>query len=153
MVARSRAFPPVIMGIFRESFLLRIGDDVLEIERGGGEENFRLARGDFGGSLYISLLFWLLARKSSSDLHLRGNLVLIGWLMYNCSIYLTISIIKRLGQTVKSNTLCWELLSSLLSLSGNLNTLWLLIFMCFWEKMLEGIIELLTVLQICLIQN
>jgi hypothetical protein len=38
-----------MMGIFRESFRRRLGDDVL-MDRGGGEENLRVARGDLGGS-------------------------------------------------------------------------------------------------------
>ena len=41
------------------------------MDRGGGEENLRVARGDLGGSPYRSLLFWPLANKSSS--------VLQGW--------------------------------------------------------------------------
>lgn len=55
--ARSSAFPPVMMGILRESFLLRLGDEDLVIDRGGGDENLRVALGDLGGSPYKSLLF------------------------------------------------------------------------------------------------
>lgn len=65
--ARSRALPPVMMGILRDSFRRRLGDDVL-MDKGGGEENLRVARGDLGGSPYRSLLFWPLANRSSSDL-------------------------------------------------------------------------------------
>lgn len=55
--ARSSAFPPVIMGILSESLRLRLGDEDLVMDRGGGEENLRVALGDLGGSPYRSLLF------------------------------------------------------------------------------------------------
>lgn len=57
-----------MMGMLRESFRRRPGDAVLVMDSGGGEENLRVARGDFGGSPYRSLLFWPLANRSSSDL-------------------------------------------------------------------------------------
>lgn len=57
-----------MMGMLRDSFLRRLGDEDLLMESGGGEENLRLARGDLGGSPYSSLLFWLFANKSSRDL-------------------------------------------------------------------------------------
>lgn len=57
-----------MMGMLRESFLRRLGDEDLVMERGGGEENLRLALGDLGGSPYSSLLFWLFANRSSRDL-------------------------------------------------------------------------------------
>lgn len=56
-----------MMGMLRDSFRRRLGDDVL-MDKGGGEENLRVARGDLGGSPYRSLLFWPLANRSSSDL-------------------------------------------------------------------------------------
>lgn len=58
-----------MMGMLSESLRRRLGEDDLVMERGGGEENLRLARGDVGGSPYRSLLFWLLAKKSSRELH------------------------------------------------------------------------------------
>lgn len=66
--ASSRAFPPVMMGMLRDSLRRRLGEDVLVSDNGGGEENLRVARGDLGGSPYSSLLFWPLANRSSSDL-------------------------------------------------------------------------------------
>lgn len=66
--ARSRALPPVMMGMFRDSLRRRLGEDVLVRDSGGGEENLRVARGDLGGSPYRSLLFWPLAKRSSRDL-------------------------------------------------------------------------------------
>lgn len=71
--ARSRALPPVMMGILRDSFRRRLGDEVLVMDSGGGEENLRVARGDLGGSPYRSLLFWPLANSSSSDLGGAGS--------------------------------------------------------------------------------
>ena len=62
-----------MMGMFRDSFRRRLGDDVLVMDRGGGEENLRVARGDLGGSPYRSLLFWPLANRSSSDLRGWGG--------------------------------------------------------------------------------
>lgn len=56
-----------MMGMLRDSFRRRLGDDV-PMAKGGGEENLRLARGDLGASPYRSLALWLLENKSSSDL-------------------------------------------------------------------------------------
>lgn len=58
-----------MMGMFSESLRRRFGDEFLAIARGGGEENFLLALGELGGSPYRSLLFWLLAKNNSRDLH------------------------------------------------------------------------------------
>jgi len=46
-----------MMGMLRESFRRRLGDEFLAMARGGGEENFLLALGELGGSPYRSLLF------------------------------------------------------------------------------------------------
>lgn len=64
--ASSRALPPVMMGMLRDSFRRRLGDDGL-MAKGGGEY-LRQVLGDLGASPYRNLALWLLENKSSSDL-------------------------------------------------------------------------------------
>lgn len=66
-VVRSKAPILAFKDEVKDSFLALTGEDVLDMARGGGEENFRHRRGDFP-STKCSLLFWLVAKNNSNDL-------------------------------------------------------------------------------------
>lgn len=61
-VDKSKAPIREFKGELRDSFLALTGDDVLERDNGGGEENLRQRCGDFPSKL------WLVAKNNSKDL-------------------------------------------------------------------------------------
>lgn len=68
-LVRSRPPTLAVMGEWRESFRVGTGEEVRDgIDRGGGEENFLRRRGDLSFVSLVPLLFWLVAKNSSSDL-------------------------------------------------------------------------------------
>lgn len=67
-VERSKAPILEFSGEVNESFLVLTGEEVLESDSGGGEENLRQRCGDFPSTRCSPLLFWFVAKNSSKDL-------------------------------------------------------------------------------------
>lgn len=65
----------------RDSLRVLAGEEVLESDRGGGEENLRQRCGDFPSARYSPLLFWLVAKNSSKDLRGRNTKRATRWLV------------------------------------------------------------------------
>lgn len=75
VVDRSRMPTFELIGELRESFLVRTGEEVREgMVRGGGDENLRHSLGDLSFRWSPLRLFWLVAKKSSSDLSCGNNI-------------------------------------------------------------------------------